>query len=138
MESQILRVAIRERVEAKLRGAGHKATPQRMAVVDALCEEQHQSLDELRVRCPEIGLVTVYRTLDLLSELGLVRRMDLGGKSRYEMAERHHHHLVCESCGLISEFENCPLDQGVIARTSPDFQVTAHSLEVYGQCSACC
>ena len=129
--------AVRERVEGKLRGAGHQATPQRMSVVGALCEEQHQSLDEIRSRCPEVGLVTVYRTLDLLSELGLVRRMDLGGRPRYEMAERHHHHLVCESCGLISEFEDCPLDQGVISRTSPEFRVTAHSLEVYGKCADC-
>lgn len=132
-----MRENARTRAEEKIRRAGHKATPQRMAVVEALCEEQHQSLDGIRARCPEIGLVTVYRTLDLLSELGLVRRMDLGDRPRYEMAERHHHHLICESCGLISEFEDCPLDQRVISRTSPDFRVTAHSLEVYGQCAEC-
>lgn len=63
--------------------------------------------------------------------------MDLGDKPRYEMAEQHHYHLICESCGLISEFEDCPLDQRVISRSSPDFQVTAHSLEVYGQCASC-
>lgn len=134
---ETLREDARKRAEEKIRRAGHKATPQRMAVVEALCEEQHQSLDELRSRCPEIGLVTVYRTLDLLSELGLVRRMDLGDRPRYEMAERHHHHLICESCGLISEFEDCPLDQRVISRASPDFRVMAHSLEVYGQCVGC-
>lgn len=128
----------RQKVEQKMRRRGHKATPQRMAVVGALCAEQHQSLDELRARCPEVGLVTVYRTLDLLSELGLVRRMDLGDdRPRYEIAERHHHHLICESCGLISEFEDCPLDQRVLSETSPGFQVTAHSLEVYGQCAEC-
>lgn len=132
-----MREDARNRAEEKIRRAGHKTTPQRMAVVEALCEEQHQSLDEIRARCPEIGLVTLYRTLDLLSELGLVRRMDLGDRPRYEMAERHHHHLICESCGLISEFEDCPLDPAVISRTSPDFRVTAHSLEVYGQCASC-
>ncbi len=126
------------RVEEKMRRCGHKATPQRMSVVGALCAEQHQSLDEIRARCPEVGLVTVYRTLDLLSELGLVRRMDLGDdRPRYEIAERHHHHLICESCGHISEFEDCPLDQRVLSDNSPGFQVTAHSLEVYGQCAEC-
>lgn len=127
----------RSRVEDRLRRSGHKATPQRMAVIRALCEDQHQSLDELRARCPEVGLVTVYRTLDLLSGLGLVRRMDLGDRPRYEIAERHHHHLICESCGRISEFEDCPLDQSVLSRTSPGFRVKAHSLEVYGQCAGC-
>lgn len=126
------------KVEEKMRRRGHKATPQRMSVAGALCAEQHQSLDEIRSRCPEVGLVTVYRTLDLLSDLGLVRRMDLGDdRPRYEIAERHHHHLICESCGHISEFEDCPLDQRVLSETSPGFQVNSHSLEVYGQCAKC-
>ena len=55
---------------SELRGAGYKATPQRVAVLGALAAEQHQSLEEIRSRCPEVGLVTIYRTLDLLSGLG--------------------------------------------------------------------
>ena len=51
----------------KMRGGGYKATPQRVAVLRALAEEQHQSLEEVRVRCPEVGLVTVYRTLERLA-----------------------------------------------------------------------
>ena len=50
-----------------MRGAGYKATPQRAAVLKALAEGQHQSLEEARARCPGVGLVTVYRTLDFLS-----------------------------------------------------------------------
>lgn len=123
--------------EDKLRRSGHKATPQRLAVLRALAAEQHQSLDELRGRCPEVGLVTVYRTLDLFSELGIVRRMDLGDRPRYEMAEYHHHHLICESCGSIAEFEACPVDPEVVDRTSPGFEANAHSLEVYGNCAGC-
>jgi Fur family transcriptional regulator, ferric uptake regulator len=118
-----------------MRGRGYKATPQRLAVLGALAAEQHQSLGEIRARCPEVGLVTIYRTLDLLSEIGVVRRLDLGDGPRYELAEDHHHHLICESCGGVSEFERCPLDlrrlEGV------DFEISSHTLEIYGRCAGC-
>ncbi len=121
----------------KMRGGGYKATPQRTAVLRALAEEQHQSLEEIRGRCLEVGLVTVYRTLSLLVELGIVRRLDLGDGARYELAEDHHHHMICESCGDISEFEECPLDPERLPPENADFEVRSHSLEVYGRCGAC-
>ena len=121
----------------KMRGAGYKATPQRTAVLRALIAEQHQSLEEIRARCPEVGLVTVYRTLDLLNELGLVRRLDLGDGARYELAEDHHHHMICESCDDISEFDECPLDSTLLPVENSDFEIRSHSLEVYGRCAVC-
>jgi Fur family transcriptional regulator, ferric uptake regulator len=121
----------------KMRGGGYKATPQRVAVLQALAEEQHQSLEEVRARCPEVGLVTVYRTLGLFGELGIVRRLDLGDGARYELAEDHHHHMICESCGDISEFEECPLDPELLPVESYGFEVRAHSIEVYGRCAGC-
>ena len=121
----------------KMRGAGYKATPQRTAVLRALIAEQHQSLEEIRARCPEVGLVTVYRTLDLLNELGLVRRLDLGDGARYELAEDHHHHMICESCVDISEFDECPLDPTLLPVENSDFEIRSHSLEVYGRCAVC-
>jgi Fur family transcriptional regulator, ferric uptake regulator len=121
----------------KMRGGGYKTTPQRVAVLRALAEEQHQTLGEVRARCPEVGLVTVYRALDLFGELGIVRRLDLGDGARYELAEDHHHHMICESCGDISEFEECPLDQKLLPVGSPGFEVRAHSIEVYGRCAGC-
>ncbi len=126
------------RIEAavgKMRGSGYKATPQRLAVLRALAAQQHQSLEEIRARCPGVGLVTVYRAIDMFSAIGLVRRLDLGDGPRYELAEDHHHHLICESCGVISEFEECPLDTRALRDL--DFEVSAHSLEVYGRCGAC-
>ena len=121
----------------RMRGRGYKATPQRVAVLRALAEEQHQSLEQIRVRCPEVGLVTLYRALDLLGELGIVRRLDLGDGARYELARDHHHHMICESCGDISEFDECPLDPELLPPKSADFKIRAHSLEVYGRCGAC-
>ena len=120
----------------KIRGRGYKATPQRVAVLEALGADQHQSLEEIRRRCPEVGLVTVYRTLGLLGELGLIRRLDLGDGPRYELAEDHHHHMVCEACGDISEFEECPIDPTRLP-VEDKFEISSHSVEVYGLCGAC-
>ncbi len=127
----------REMAAGKIRGAGYKATPQRLAVLGAISEQQHQSLEQIRARCPEVGMVTVYRALDLFSALGLVRRLDLGDGPRYELAEDHHHHLICEGCGSVDEFEQCPLDLQSVPGFGDDFEVHAHSLEVYGRCSGC-
>ncbi len=124
-----------EAVIGKIRGRGYKATPQRLAVLAALEAEQHQRLEEIRARCPEVGLVTIYRTLDLLAEIGALRRLDLGDGPRYELAEDHHHHLICESCGDVTEFERCPLDLGSLR--GMDFEVSSHTLEIYGRCGAC-
>jgi Fur family ferric uptake transcriptional regulator len=126
-----------EAAAGKIRGGGYKATPQRLAVLAAVAAEQHQSLEGIRARCPEVGMVTVYRTLDLLSGLGLVRRLDLGSGPRYELAEDHHHHLVCEGCGSVTEFEQCPLDLRSLLQVGEDFDVRTHTLEVYGTCSRC-
>ncbi|CAN5910692.1 Fur family transcriptional regulator [soil metagenome] len=124
-------------VIGKMRGGGYKATPQRVAVLEALEAEQHQSLEGIRKRCPRVGLVTIYRTLDLLGRLGLVRRLDLGDGPRYELAEDHHHHLICERCGTISEFDECPLDINRLPLKNSEFEPHSHSLEVYGRCGAC-
>ncbi|MDP9456026.1 MAG: transcriptional repressor [Actinomycetota bacterium] len=120
-----------------MRGRGYKVTPQRVAVLGALAAEQHQSLEGIRARCPGVGMVTVYRTLDLLGSLGIVRRLDLGDGARYELAADHHHHMICESCGDISEFEECPLDSARIPTQNQGFEVRSHSVEVYGRCAAC-
>src|SRR3712207_9164873 len=94
-------------------------------------------MEEIRDRCRGVGLVTVYRTLDLLSELGVVRRLDLGDGPRYELAEDHHHHLICAGCGSVAEFEQCPLDPARLPQVWSDFEIRAHSLEVYGTCADC-
>lgn len=119
----------------QMRGRGYKTTPQRLAVLDAIAAEQHQSFEEIHARCPEVGMVTVYRTLDLFTGIGALRRLDLGDGPRYELAEDHHHHLLCEKCGSISEFERCPIDPDVLAEM--DFKVSSHSLEIYGRCGKC-
>ena len=66
-----------------------------------------------------------------------MRRLDLGDGPRYELAEDHHHHMICEDCGDISEFEQCPVDARLLPSKDSGFEVRSHSLEVYGRCAEC-
>lgn len=95
-----------------LRRNGYRLTPQREAVLEILCmHEGHLSADEIiarvRKRYPYINKSAIYRTLDLLVELGWVNPTDLGSKCMtYEWhRDPHHHHLICQKCGKITRIE---------------------------------
>lgn len=90
---------------------------------------------------PKIGYTTVYRTLRLLTQLGLAsQRKFADGETRYEPASKgaHHDHLICLDCGKIIEFEDSTLEtlQNKIAR-SHRFKISHHRMELYGQCEKC-
>ena len=97
----------------------------------------------VKVNCPEIGLATVYRTIGMLEELGIVSRLDLGDNiSRYELVhaeENHqHHHLVCNKCSKVLEVEGDLLDQ--IEQTIEEkykFRIMDHSVKFFGLCKEC-
>lgn len=128
-----------------IKSHGYRLTPTRAAILATLVESGgHISADELvekvngEVRY--VGRMTVYRTLELLQELGLIRPVYLGsGAAHYVLLEEgHHHHLICSSCGRVFEFDTC-----VVAEISRmvgdrfDFEIQGHLLEVYGMCPAC-
>lgn len=129
-----------------LNDSGLKATRQREAIVQAFFAARgHLSAEDLHRRVsrqhPEIGLVTVYRTLKILAEAGLAKERQFGGnEARYEPVERgsHHDHLICVDCGKIVEFENADIEalQDLVARRH-GFSVTDHKLELYGHCRGC-
>lgn len=133
---------IRELLKAK----NLRLTPQREAVLRILLNGQGRHLtaediyDCTRAEYPEIGLATIYRTLELFEELGLVSRLDFGdGGRRYEIAlEKDHHHLICIDCGEIAEFNENLLAglQDTIASES-GFRILNHSLRFFGYCSRC-
>ena len=83
-----------------------------------------------------INLSSVYRTVNLLRDLSVVRRIQLGdGAQRYELAEdyrAHHHHFVCEACGRIEDVRRCPLEGADLGIT-----VRSHHLELFGLCRHC-
>src|SRR5262245_9187430 len=89
-----------------IHNAGHRVTPQRLLILDAVCEGGgHTTLGEIYARArvvdPSLDRSTLYRTLKFFVELGLVVAADMGdGETYYEIAKPHpHHHLVCRRCG---------------------------------------
>lgn len=133
----------------KFREKQYKLTPQRQTILQAFTEhpEQHLSAEDVygivRQKSPDIGLATVYRTLELLSDLEVLQKMDFGdGRSRYEINEsntpHHHHHLICLSCNKVKEFEDDLLEtlETAIARKS-NFLIMDHQLKFYGYCQEC-
>ncbi len=124
-----------------------KFTSQREAILSTLYENsQHFTSENLymlvKQKHPElsIGIATVYRTLTLLEENGLVSSISLGiqGK-KFEMANKpHHDHLICKSCGKIIEFENEKIEelQQQIAKEN-SFVLTDHLMQLYGICAEC-
>lgn len=130
----------------KLRTRGHRVTAPRRAVIETLEGADAWLSPELimtraRARCPGLSLVTVYRTLALLTELGYVRRIHLdGGCSGYARAGLgHSHHLVCRSCQQVVEFPGLEDLSRFIesVQTQTGFRIEDHMLELLGQCPTC-
>lgn len=137
----------REHTLATLAAAGHRRGGARNAVVELLdrqtCALTAQEIDDrLRAQGRSVGRASVYRVLELLTELRLVQRIDVGqGVARYERHQPdgdHHHHLVCDRCGRISPFEDPALEQA-IERVSRNlsFAVDDHDVVLRGACGDC-
>ena len=128
-----------------LKKNGYRLTAARRSILSALVSsEGHISADELfdivHRGAPGVGRMTVYRTLDLLTELGMVRPVYQGSAAaRYVLlADGHHHHLVCSSCQQVIEFDLCVLPEiESILSSQSQFAVEGHLLEIYGRCHNC-
>src|SRR5689334_6214723 len=95
----------------RLRRAGQRVTPQRLMILGALLPSGHLAADDVFARVeaqlPGVNRSTVYRTLELFSELGLVSVTDLGGGARqYELLDQPHHHLICHRCGAEMDMDD--------------------------------
>lgn len=129
----------------RLAAAGLRLTAPRRAVATVLeTSDAHLTPSEVFARakplCPDLGRATVYRTLEVLARLGAIRPLYLGDgvEQRYALAEGGHHHLVCADCGMVVEFDDCPLgdlESALAARTG--FRIYGHLLELIGRCPAC-
>jgi Fur family ferric uptake transcriptional regulator len=133
------------RLATELTRRGYRLTAARRAILATLVESGgHLTADELvdrtRQRMTSIGRMTVYRTLDLLCQLGLLRPVYQGtGAAHYILLDDgHHHHLICSRCGQVTEFDECALgDLPARLATQFNFRVRGHLVELYGICGRC-
>lgn len=124
---------------------GYRLTAAREAIIETLVQcAGHITADDLALKvqeiAPRVGRMTVYRTLDLLSELGLIRPIYQGtGAAHYIlMTEGSHHHLICSRCNIIIEFDDCPAtDLSQALGQQYNFKVQSHLLEIHGLCENC-
>ena len=129
-----------------LKKKGLKTTRERTALFDEIFSaHRHFDAEDLVIRMRERGTkisrATIYRTLEILHDCGLVGRVRLNEeKYRYERLKRgeHHDHLVCTSCGKVVEFVDRAIEkrQDAVCRAH-DFRATAHSHQIWGLCGAC-
>ena len=125
------------------RDAGMNVTPQRLAIYRALLEtEDHLSPEALyqRVwpRMSTLSLATVYKTLDLLAEMGLVRELSVISETkRYDARLVRHHHLVCTRCKWVADLDDAILDAVTPPRDLVDFTAETVSVQILGVCAAC-
>ena len=125
--------------------AGYRLTNARQVIIDTLVSSHgHITADDLaqevRLKAPRIGRMTIYRTLDLLCELGAIRPIYQGtGAAHFIlMSGGSHHHLICNHCHQVIEFEDCVANQLETELASQfDFKVQGHLLEIHGVCSDC-
>lgn len=138
-----------EKLRDKLKEKGYKLTPQRRATLNTIIENKGKHLsteeiyDRVKNKCPEIGLATVYRTLQLLDELGVISKINFDdGCARYELntqeEDHQHHHLICLKCGKVIEVEMDlmeTLEEEI--EKNYDFEISDHRVKFFGHCSKC-
>ncbi|WP_432097301.1 Fur family transcriptional regulator [Streptomyces sp. bgisy100] len=130
--------------QSDLRKRGYRLTPQRQLVLEAVDRLEHATPDdiltEVRRTAGGVNISTVYRTLELLEELGLVSHAHLGhGAPTYHLADRHHHlHLVCRDCGDVIEAD-VSVASGFTAqlRDTFGFDTDLKHFAIFGRCAGC-
>jgi Fur family ferric uptake transcriptional regulator len=138
--------AWRAHAERELARAGHRSGGAREEVLSLLagqscCLSAQDIYDDLRARGRSVGLASVYRALDALAQLALVRRVDVDGTACFEPADpsgEHHHHAICDRCGKLAAFEDPELERlidGVADRLG--YAVAGHDVVLRGACPDC-
>jgi len=141
--------------QGRFKGCGYRMTVPRQVILDVLSKtSRHLSAEDVYIAVHKVyshvGLTTVYRTLELLAQIGLVFKFDFGdGRARYELSEgpkgiEHHHHLICTNCGRIIDYTDF-IDKEVelLNETEKglskkyDFKITNHLIQFYGLCGKC-
>jgi Fur family transcriptional regulator, ferric uptake regulator len=133
--------------QRELERGGYRLSGPRSAVVATLADlgcsvTAKEIADSLHRRGEDVGVASIYRTLELLDKLRLTRRVDAAeGVARYEPVGpkgEHHHHIVCESCGEVSAFEDSDLERAIEKLAGRvDYAIDGHDVTLRGECPAC-
>jgi Fur family ferric uptake transcriptional regulator len=137
-------VSVGEDWRAKLRGSGYRLTPQRELILDAVDTLGHATPDEVlaevRKTSSALNVSTVYRTLEVLEQLGLVRHAHLSDRAPtyHSVRDHEHFHLVCRNCHEVISVEPGVLDP-LLGRLREEFAFEADigHLTVFGRCGSC-
>jgi len=130
---------------SRLSQKGYRLTPQRLMILEAIegasghvsAEEIYQKIKE---RYPGLNISTVYRTMELLKETGMVTETDMGdGRVRFHsVGHEHHHHLVCSKCGSVVDLDESMLSPLTVLLTEKyGFSADLKHLAIFGRCKDC-
>lgn len=135
-----------ERLFWQLEAQGYKVTEPRRQIIKQICSFSGyfgagHLLQRVEEQAPAIGRATVFRTLQLLCDVGLLERLRLeSGQEAYVLGHacHHHHHMVCSRCGRVEEIEGCGVES-YIEKVAKErgFVLNGHALEMFGHCAAC-
>ncbi len=126
--------------------AGYRLTEPRRVVAELVAGRTghftaNDLLEDAQARDIEIGRATVFRALDLFAELDVLERIDLPtGDHAYVpcLPQHHHHHIVCDTCGRVTEVEDLGLGVAIdLIERRTGWEVQTHRLELFGRCPAC-
>lgn len=134
-----------DRMLAALQSRGCRVTEPRRAVVEVLAEgHQHlnhaEILEQAKAKYNDIGRATVYRTLELLTEMGIIHATYLGDANQRFVVPMggHHHHLVCNNCGKVQDLDDCHFSHALTQLSrETGFTIDSHLVELYGTCPDC-
>jgi Fur family ferric uptake transcriptional regulator len=132
-------------LHARLRERGQRLTPQRLLILELLhARADHMTADDIydqaQSRYPFLNISTVYRTLELFRDVGIVSETDLGdGRRRFALlSDDRHHHLICLSCGHVEEVDDQFFDQlRVELQAAHGFHARIDHLAIFGECRFC-
>jgi Fur family ferric uptake transcriptional regulator len=128
---------------ARLQARGHRLTRPRLQIMEQLFNQRrsvtacelHQTLSD-----SDVSLASVYRTLNLLVELGLAETTAHSGAEQQYLAcsLEHHHHIICDCCGVVAELDECSLAPfEAMVESQFGFVIDGHTLEFHGRCASC-
>lgn len=139
--------------QGRIRNAGYRMTMPRQVILNVLTNNNgHLSAEDIYLKVhkvyPQVGLTTIYRTLELLVNMGVVLKSDFGdGRARFEIKRQdkaHHHHLICIKCSRVIDYTDFidkelkllkETQQGLNEKF--DFEITGHLIQFYGICKDC-